>query len=202
MSAKSIIVFALIFSTQFLISCIINPCDCDPGIKYQVDYTAGDATALDTSGFQSEEVVDSVHRSSFGIQYRTSFVQEVVSQQEVKSKKGSFGFNSAFACSCVGNTYVYSDPVIDLDIFMINNKTQEEFNANEVFIFYGNASNTSVNEIDLTYHFNQEWYPDAYLSFELVDEEAVLPSSIFKIVLTLESGATLSTQTKVVNFFD
>ncbi len=200
MNSKSIIIFILVFSIQLLMSCY--PCDCNPGIVRGAVYTEGEITALDTSGFKDEIVQDSVHRNSFGLYYESTFELEETSEIKPTEFHGSFGFNSAYACSCTENTFTYADPVVSLDIVMVEDITKEETNINEAFGLFIGTGLQAIDEVDWNLYFNQEWYPEVYLNFELSDEGAVASSSVFKIVLTLESGATLSSETEVVKFFD
>lgn len=200
MSSKSIIVFALIFSIQFLLSCY--PCDCDPGIVRGAKYTNGEVTALDTSGFSSEIIQDSVDRNSFGLYYQSSFTETSIGEIPKVIPNYSYGFSAALACDCVGDTFKYNDPVKGLDIIIIDEQTSEEKSGNTAFGLFIGTGLQPLDDVDWNIYFNQEWYPDVYLNFELTDEDAVASSSVFKIVLTLESGATLSSETEVVKFFD
>jgi hypothetical protein len=203
MNLKSISVFVLLFGIQFLMSCIPYACDCSPGITITIKYDGVSLKALDTSGFQYKDVVDSVHRNSFGLLLTGLFTESTISELQNTPQSGS-GFSSAMACSCVGNDFRYPDPIVDVDIYIIDNETDIKTSANEAFhVFnYNTASNNSINEIDWSSIFQPNWYPYVEVSMELINEEAVASSSIFEVVLTLESGKTLTNQTQVINFFD
>ncbi|MFK7953245.1 MAG: hypothetical protein AB8B73_10405 [Ekhidna sp.] len=201
MSIKSIIVFFLVFSLQLLISCIYS-CDCAPGIERSANYINGEVLALDTSGFNDQIVEDSVYRNSFGLYYQSRHETNETSEIKPSTPYRSLGFSSAFACSCIDDTYLYADPVINLDIIMIDYESKEETNVNDGFGLFIGSGLQSLEEVDWNIYFNQEWYPETHLNFELIDENAVLSSSVFRIVLTLDSGATLSSETDVIKFFD
>jgi hypothetical protein len=178
-------------------------CDCSPGLTIAIKYDGVSIKPLDTSGFQYKDVVDSVHRNAFGLILTGLFTESSISEAEKSPQLGS-GFSSVMACSCIGNDFRYPDPIVDVDVYIIDNETDIKTSANEEFhVFsYNNEGNKTINETDWNSVFQPNWYPYVEVPLELINGDAVASSSIFEVVLTLESGKTLSNQTQVINFFD
>ena len=69
---KKLIFLLLIYFFQFLAtSC--DPCDCEPAKTFERMYKGLELKAWDTSGFQNEEVSDTVNKNSFGLTVSVEF---------------------------------------------------------------------------------------------------------------------------------
>ena len=62
----------------------------------------------DTSGFQNAEVFDSVNKNSFGLTVSVELNQ--IAYLKSRLDFSSFGFASAYACSCPPDEYINVDP--------------------------------------------------------------------------------------------
>ena len=62
----------------------------------------------DTSGFQNAEVFDSVNKNSFGLTVSVELKQ--IAYLKSRLDFSSFGFASAYACSCPPDEYINADP--------------------------------------------------------------------------------------------
>jgi len=63
----------------------------------------------DTSGFQNAEVFDSVNKNSFGLTVSVELNQ--IAHLKSRLDFSSFGFASAYACSCPPDEYINVDPI-------------------------------------------------------------------------------------------
>ena len=63
----------------------------------------------DTSGFQNAEVFDSVNKNSFGLTVSVELNQ--IAYLKSRLDFSSFGFASAYTCSCPPDEYINVDPI-------------------------------------------------------------------------------------------
>ena len=63
----------------------------------------------DISGFQNAEVFDSVNKNSFGLTVSVELNQ--IAYLKSRLDFSSFGFASAYACSCPPDEYINVDPI-------------------------------------------------------------------------------------------
>ena len=104
---KKLISLLLIYFFQFLAtSC--HQCDCDSAKTFERTYNGLELKTWDTSGFQNAEVFDSVNKNSFGLTVSVELNQ--IAYLKSRLDFSSFGFASAYACSCPPDEYINVDP--------------------------------------------------------------------------------------------
>ena len=93
---------------QFLAtSC--HQCDCDSAKTFERTYNGLELKTWDTSGFQNAEVFDSVNKNSFGLTVSVELNQ--IAYLKSRLDFSSFGFASAYTCSCPPDEYINVDPI-------------------------------------------------------------------------------------------
>jgi len=129
MIKKAFFLLTVFFSIQILFSCI--PCNCPETKTFEISYDGITIKALDTSGFSDVEVEDTVYKNAFGIEVlASSIITEVL---EVNTPINLFGFKTLMACSCDGDTYIPTDTISTIDIFVIDIETEEKRNITDYF---------------------------------------------------------------------
>ena len=110
---KKLISLLLIYFFQFLAtSC--HQCDCDPAKTFERTYNGLELKTWDISGFQNAEVFDSVNKNSFGLTVSVELNQ--IAYLKSRLDFSSFGFASAYACSCPPDKYMNVDPIEFIEI--------------------------------------------------------------------------------------
>ena len=193
MAKKVIIIMLGFFFTQLMVSCI---CNCGtPGV-YEVEYSGAFITPMNTAGFYTEPVTDTVYKNSFGLYMGLDF--EMVQTAMVSNNNFTgFGFAQAFSCSCDGDEYGYPDPLSTMDLFVINTKTEERINVTSWFGVYGYDG---ILPFDEFFKQREDWH-DGF-QVELVEFDSIPNSAIFVVEAHLESGLIFTKETSVVNFYD
>ena len=193
MNSKSFIALVAIFFIQFLASCV--SCDCNPQ-SFQVEYDGITLTTWNTAGFSAEEVSDTVYRNVFGLTLSVNFEPKKVSQI-----LNNFGFSRAYACDCIGDEYIYVDPIDYAEIFMTDVATNELHDVTDFFGAYG-YSRELISLAEL-FSIQREWreWRDGF-EFELVEFDSIPSSVVFSVNVYLESGLMFFEQTQQINFYD
>jgi len=193
MIKKIIIVLAILFLGQLIMSCIF--CNCNDPETYEVNYTSIFVTAFNTAGFMNTEVEDSVYKNAFGIS--VSVASNYVISTNTESSYFTLGFNSVKACSCVDDTYIYPDPISFVEILVTDTETNQ---TNDVTSNFRAQSYYYNHVITLEQYFDERQQWDVWFQFDLVDLENIPDEAIFTINLYLESRTSLSEETKQINF--
>ncbi len=192
---KKILSIFLIYLVQFLAtSCI--PCDCEASKTFERIYNGLGLKAWDTSGFQSMEVSDVVNKNSFGLTISVEFELNQVAYSKPKLDLSSFGFASAYACSCPVDEYINIDPIDAIKISVINVENQEIIDVTDNFTTYGyNGEQLTIREL---FENKADWH-DGF-QIDMTDYDNIPNSSIFAVKIFLESGTELTEQTQEINF--
>jgi len=112
MNKKLISLLLIYFFQFFATSC--HQCDCDPAKTFERTYNGLELKTWDTSGFQNAEVFDSVNKNSFGLTVSVELKQ--IAYLKSRLDFSSFGFASAYACSCPPDKYMNVDPIEFIEI--------------------------------------------------------------------------------------
>ena len=195
---KKITSIFLIYLVQFLVtSCILPPpCGCEPFKTFERIYHDLELKAWDTSGFQIAEVTDSVHKNSFGLSISVVFELNQIAYLKPKLNWNSFGFTSAYACSCEPDEYINVDPITSIEIIVTNSENQEVTDVTDNFTTYGyDGEQLTIKEL---FKNRAEWH-DGF-QIEMTEYDNVPNSAIFIVKIFLESGIELIEQTQEINF--
>lgn len=193
MFKKVILILVVLFSIQVLISCIF--CDCQDPETYEITYTSVNVTALNTSGFTDQEVTDSIYKNAFGLLVA---MNSDFTLMHTVSPNFTLGFSTVMACSCEEDTYIYPDPLTNINIYVVDTDTNEKINVSEKFKI--RSYYDGLISLDEFFAQRENWY-DGF-QFELVDFNTIPNSSIFIVEAQLESGIILSSETQQVNFYN
>ena len=88
---KKLTALFLIYAFQFVMSCD-ERCYCLPAKTFEKTFKGFELKAWDTSGFQSEEVTNTVNKNSFGLTVSVQFNFNQISYRQSKFDFSSFGF--------------------------------------------------------------------------------------------------------------
>ncbi len=113
------------------------------------------------------------------------------------------GFSSAYACSPPEPEYFYEDPISEVNIYMIEEGSDELINITDKFLvdnyLYGENNEVSVEELfpieDEDYY---TWYDN--FNVELTNYENIPNKVNFKIEVNLESGNSYTETTELIQF--
>jgi hypothetical protein len=190
MIKKSILICFVFFAIQTVLSCDI--CDCPRSRKLEVNYTGLTLKAYNTAGFQNTLANDTVFVNAFGLEFSldANYV-EIANRLEGKP---NFGFESAFACDCAGDNYIYSDSLDLVQLLVTNTATQEEKEVTSAFAVFDYFDNAYKPLTDPTI-----WQDNLWL--DLVAFKDIPKSAIFTVIVTLKSGVKFTAQTETINFY-
>ena len=195
---KKIIVLFLLYLIQFMaISCTDDPsCECVTSNTFERQFKGLVLTEWDTSGFEKSEVNGPVKKNSFAITLYVEADLNGIANYSKKSNVSSFGFASAYACSCPPDIFIDLDPIDSIEIVVINTDNQEEAIVTNNFVTDndGFEESITISEVIGRPEFLQGRV------FGLKDYANIPNSSIFKVRVFLKSGIELSTQTDMINF--
>ena len=192
---KKLISLLLIYFFQFLVtSC--DPCDCDPAKTFERTYNGFELKAWDTSGFQNAEVSDTVNKNSFGLTVSVEFELNQIAYLKSRLDFSSFGFASAYACSCVPDEYINVDPIEFIEIRVTDTQSQEITTVTANFATYDyNGEQITISEL---FENRADW-PDGF-QLDMIEYDNIPDTSIFEVKIILESGTELVEQTQEINF--
>lgn len=192
MFKKVILILVVLFSIQVLISCIF--CDCQDPETYEITYTSVNVTAMNTAGFTDQEVTDSIYKNAFGL---SVYMNSNFTLMHAVSPNFTLGFSTVIACSCFEDTYIYPDPLNNINIFVVDTDTNEKINVSEKFKI--RSYYDGLISLDDFFAQREDWY-DGF-QFELVDFNTIPNSVIFIVEAQLESGTLLTNETQEINFY-
>ncbi len=193
--SKKVKVLLFFYLFQLIISSCVN-CNCNNG-HYNKIYDGVEVRAWDTSGFQNIEIIDEtlVPKNGFGLSVNVNFKLEEIAKNDIL-KISSFGFSSAYACDCSPDVYDVKDPIVSMKIISINVDNDIENDVTTNFTTH----NYSGDEVSISSLLeNLEEWQDGF-RFDLITEDNIPNVSIFKIIIYLESGTELVTETIPIHF--
>ncbi|PKP11041.1 MAG: hypothetical protein CVU09_04490 [Bacteroidetes bacterium HGW-Bacteroidetes-4] len=190
MLKKSFIFFFAVFLLQLMNSCLFR-CP-DPG-TFENIYYGVTITAFNTAGFYPVEVVDSVYKNAFGLTVSVNFETKQIAATKPRLIPE---FKSAYAFSCEEDTYLYPDPIKNLEIYAINPDHSEKINATSWFSIYG--YNSDLLGLEEFMKIRELWH-DGF-QIELSDYQSVPSDVVFEAEVQLESGTTFTNQTTLIHF--
>jgi len=196
MIKKAFFLLVVFFSIQVLSSCIF--CNCPETKTFEIGYTGVTVKAYDTSGFSDVEAEDTVYKNAFGIDViASSIITEVL---EVNTPINLFGFKTLMACSCNDDTYIHTDTISTIDIFMIDIETEEKRNITDYF----GIEKYYVGEFIRVKKYFEERINDAddAFRFQLMSFEKIPNSVNFVVDVYFKSGVMYTTETGQINFHD
>ena len=196
MTKKIFFTLGFIFTLQLIFSC--DPCECPTPQKYRVDYNDITVIAHNTAGFQVKPIEDTIHKNTLGLSVSVNF--ELVKLAKSMKTTGSFGFNSAmaFSCDCIGDEYLYENPIDKIEIYVKDVQTSDTTQVTDNFATYGYSSGNLIS-LDELFSNREEWH-DGF-QFELVKYESIPSSAIFIVEAYLASGTKLTRETDQINFY-
>ena len=192
---KKLISLLLLYFFQFLAtSCA--PCDCEPGKTFERTYNGLELKAWDTSGFQNEEVSDTVNKNSFGLTVSVEFDLNQIAYLKSRLDFSSFGFASAYACSCPPDKYINLDPIESIEIRVTDTQSQEIMDVTTNFSTYDyNGEQITISDF---FENRADWHDGFQL--DMTEYDNIPNTSIFEVKIILESGTELIEQTQEINF--
>jgi len=180
----------------FVLQIIISSCGCGDSFTYENIYTGVTIIPYDNSGFNSKIATDTVYKNAFGLVIQVNFDSKLADN----SVKFGLGFNSAMAFSsdCIGDEYLYPDPISYFDIFMINQLDGRKTKVTDFFKILGYKG--ELISLEDFFPQREEWH-DGF-QIELVDHDSISNSVIFEVEVFLESNKSFIGQTEVVHFYN
>jgi hypothetical protein len=191
-------VLASVFST----SCEPE-CTCGPAGSYRI-YTQGlDLVAYQTQGFDINPVIDTAFHFAFGIQAKLRQYAEQIALR-TNSSPDFFG-NAAYACDCPGPFYEVSDPVNDINLYLINPSQADTSIVNQKFMcfLYNGQELITLDSAIRFLRLNSEANNYSYFSsitFELIEPSLFLGNRKIQCVTRLKSGKTFTAFTQNIFF--
>jgi hypothetical protein len=195
---------AIVWSLVSVFSTSCEPdCTCGPVGSYRV-YTQGlDLIAYQTQGFDIKPVIDTAFHFAFGIQARFKQYSEQIALR-TNSGSGFFG-NAAYACDCPGPFYEVSDPVNDINLYLINPSQADTSLVNQKFMcfLYDGQELITLDSAIRFLRLNSEayYYPNfSKITFELIEPSLFKGNRKIQCVTKLKSGKTFTAFTQDIYF--
>lgn len=194
---KRLLSLFLICVFQFLAtSCIHLFCDCDRAKTYERTYNGLELNAFFTSDFQNTEGSNTVNKNSFGLLVSVESELNQIAYLKSKFDFSSFGFASAYACTCVSDEYISIDPIEYIEIEVTDSQSQEITDVTANFSIYDlNGKQTTIKEL-----FENRAYQHTGFQLNMMENDNIPDSSIFTVKIVLASGTELIQQTQEINF--
>lgn len=191
MLKKTILLFALINLTQLVTSC--DDCSCN-NTDIEVVHEGLSVTTLNLEGFEEVESDNFDDAKDLGLIINLeNNLQEIAQNQRY-----NWGFSSAMACDCIGNTYAIPDYITDLHIFQVNAESPIDLTDNFEVPYFGENNNIDAF---LTQYFREEESFESPSSIRLAYKNDTIPAEIqLRIELSLISGQVLSATTGTLTF--
>jgi len=194
MKNKVWIVLSVIFTFQFIVSC----CNCDPVQTFENQYDDVTVVAYDTSGFSVEEVNGEVYKNAFGLGVMVNFETIKVSSAINMFAPMGFGTALAFSCDCIGDEFLYPDPLTKLVIYSIDPVSLEKIDVTENFKMP--SYDDQLISVDEFFKQRAVWHDGFQLTlvnYENLDDEVIFEAEVF-----LESGKSFKKQTAIIKFIN
>jgi len=195
MKNKVAIVLSVMFMFQFIVSC----CNCDPTETFENHYNELTVIPYDTSGFSVKEATDNVYKNAFGLGVMVNF--ETIKVSDSMSFYSNLGFGTALAfsdCDCVGDEFLYPDPLAQLVIYALDPVSLEKTEITERFKIQ--SYDDSLMSIHAFFKQREGWHDGFQLT--LVDYNGLPDTIIFVAEVSLESGKSFINQTNIITFID
>ena len=196
---KKVIIIFLIYFIPFIATSCFPSCDCEPIKTFERTYNNLEIQAWDTSGFQNEEAINSAKKNAFGLTISVQFELNQISFSRPMLDISSFGFTSAYAmsgCDCPADEYINSDPIVSIKINVTNLENQEIIDVTDNFTTYNyNGEQLTINEL---FEIREEWH-DGF-QVDMSEYDNIPDSSVFTVIILLESGTELIEQTQEITF--
>lgn len=193
MIKKAIIIGALMFIIQLIVSC---RCNCPEPEYYDVSYTGIVFSPFNTLLQEISSEEDSLTKESFGLNVLFDIEEKLISWS---AKKQAFKFNSLMACSCLDKDLSYPDPISHVEIFVVDRLTNQKKKATSYFRTKKYYSDDWINITDF-FEEREEW--EVEFTFTLFDHDSIPNSAVFIAEAFLESGTMFTSQTNNIDFFD
>lgn len=194
---KRLLSLFLIYIFQFLAtSCVPFFCDCDRAKTYERTYKGFELNAFFTSDFQNTEGSNTVNKNSFGLLVSVESQLNQIANLKSKFDFSSFGFASAYACTCVSDEYINVDPIEYIEIEVTDSQSQEITDVTANFSIYDlNGKQTTIKDL-----FENRTYRNDGFRLNMMEYDNIPDSSIFSVKIVLASGTELIQQTQEINF--
>ena len=175
---KKLTALFLIYAFQFVMSCD-ERCYCSPAKTFEKTFKGFELKAWDTSGFQSEEVTNTVNKNSFGLTVSVQFDFNQIGYHQSKFDFSSFGFASAYACSCAMDEYIDVDAIEAIKILVTDTKTQETSDVTGNFTTYDH----NREPISISCFFEKRVENQTDLQLDMTTYNDIPDTSIFEVIL-------------------
>ncbi|MGB2245051.1 MAG: hypothetical protein ACPH19_02845 [Flavobacteriaceae bacterium] len=194
MNKKGIALLVIYFFQFIATSC--DPCSCVPAKTFERTYNGLELKAWDTSGFQNEEVSGTVNKNSFGLTVSVEFDLNQIAYLKSRLDFSSFGFASAYACSCIPDEYINVDPIEFIEIRLTDTQSQEITDVTANFSTYDyNGKRITISDF---FENRADWH-DGFQLY-MTEYDNIPETSIFEVKIILKSGTELIEQTQEINF--
>ena len=139
---------------------------------------------------------DTVNKNSFGLTVSVEFELNQIAYLKSRLDFSSFGFASAYACSCVPDEYINVDPIEFIEIRVTDTQSQEITTVTANFATYDyNGEQITISEL---FENRADWHDGFQL--DMIEYDNIPDTSIFEVKIILESGTELIEQTQEINF--
>lgn len=196
---KKITAIFLLYFFQFLATSCFFKCHCDQIKTFERTYDDLELKTWDTSRFQNIEVIDSASKNAFGLTLSVQFKLNQIALSKPMLNLSSFGITSAYAfqpCDCPSDRYINVDPIISIKIYVTNLENQEIIDVTDNFTTLDySAERVTIAEL---LKIRQDWH-DGF-QMEMTEYGNIPDSSMFTVIVSLESGTELTKQTQEITF--
>ena len=99
-------------------------------------------------------------------------------------------------CDCPADEYINSDPIVSIKINVTNLENQEIIDVTDNFTTYNyNGEQLTINEL---FEIREEWH-DGF-QVDMSEYDNIPDSSVFTVIILLESGTELIEPTQEITF--
>jgi hypothetical protein len=191
MIKKTLLVLAVIYTLQFLVSC--NRCGCGDLREYDISIENLEVKTVDLSAFNEETGNEFEYFSDIGLIININFQETLLEQATIVNS----GFSGAYACSCPDPIFNYLDIVNEVKIYEVSNSEKIDITSN--FLVLDGSELLSVNDYFDTYR-NSEYsmYYFSDIKLEMISDQNLTTNPQLEIQVVLDSGEELSRLTEIL----
>lgn len=191
MIKKALLLSSIFFISQLLLSCIFG-CNCPKVQQVESVVTNIEVHFLNKMNQTPLAEKDSLLARNLLIKVNTLF--EEVTNACNFYQHGILGFNTAYACDCIGNEYYLTDSVDYIKILVSKNDTAALHDVSASFGVWNYNDSIPVNMID----FFSENAGISNFEIELLDINTIPNTAIFTVELYLQSGIKFSYKSELL----
>lgn len=187
--------------TLFSFSCI-DDCQCPRSSVFDMVHQSFSLNPVQTQGFGTRPVIDTAYSLAFGIVLDIQYNQVKISDVEDNSRGQLIG--SAYACDCLGDRFLNTDPVVNVELYMINSDLNDTLKVTDYFrasTFLSQASSVD-SAINYFVQLSNDQYPYTLnqLNLELIEPSQFIGNRKVFATLITRSGKTNFAVTQNIYF--